>query len=162
MTNMSEPDSGQAPGSVDPSSTDSLPGISRRSFAGKAAAMAATPFLFVSELLGANCSPERAMAGQSQQQTTFDLTADQVREADARLANAVRQFGDRLSEEQRGRLRRILLYNQKMLASIRAFDIENGDAPASVLRYYDVGTDAPERPRLHPSPKPSPGIEKQG
>ena len=156
---MSKLNSGRTPSSIH---ADSVPRISRRGFAGKAAAIAATPFSFVSRLLGVSGSPEQMAAGHSQQETALDLTSDQAREADARLANAVRQFGDRLSEEQRGRLRRILLYNEKMLASIRNSHIENADAPASVLSYFDVGTDAPERPGFHPSPKRSRGIGEQG
>jgi hypothetical protein len=31
-------------------------------------------------------------------------------------------------------LRRILTYNERMLASVRSFPLENGDPPASVLR----------------------------
>jgi len=122
--------------------------------------MAAAPVSIISRLFGD--LPERAPAGQSQQGTALDLTSDQVREAEAKLANAVRQFGDRLSEEQRGRLRRILLYNEKMLASIRTFRTANGDAPASVLSYFDVGIEAAEGPGSHPSPDPPRGVEKQG
>ena len=161
MASMSKLNPGRTPGSIDALRMGSLVKISRRGFAGKAAAMAATPFPMISRLFGVNRTPGRA-AGQSQQESALDLTSDQVREADAKLANAVRQFGDRLSQEQRGRLRRILLYNEKMLASIRAFHIENGDAPASVLSYFDDGLDAPERPRFQPSPNPSRGVEKQG
>ena len=61
---------------------------------------------------------------------------------DAKLANAIRQFGDRLSDEQRQRLRRILSYNEKMLASIRAFRLENSDPPATVLKYFKDGAGA--------------------
>jgi len=157
---MPKLNSERTPDSID--ATDSLPRISRRRFAGKAAAVAATPLSLVSRLLGASCGSTETTAGQSQQETALDLTADQVRDADAKLANAIRQFGDRLSEEQRGRLRRILLYNEKMLASIRTFHVENGDAPASVLIYFDDGIETPERPPSHPSPHASPGVGKQG
>jgi hypothetical protein len=161
MTSMSKPNPGRTPGSIEALYTDSSPKISRRRFAAKAAAMAAAPFSIPSPLLGANGTPARPGAGESEPGDNLDLTSDQVREADARLANAIRQFGGRLSEEQRGRLRRILLYNEKMLASIRAFHVENGDPPASVLCCSDDGIDAPERPRPHSSPGPSRGVEKQ-
>jgi hypothetical protein len=56
-------------------------------------------------------------------------------EIEIKLANIIRKYGSRLSEPQREHLRHILTYNQKMLASIRAFPVENGDAPAVVLKF---------------------------
>lgn len=55
-------------------------------------------------------------------------------EVEAKLANIVRKYGSRLSQEERSHLRRILVYNEKMLASVRAFSLENGDAPACVFK----------------------------
>lgn len=55
-------------------------------------------------------------------------------EVEAKLANIVRKYGSRLSQEERLHLRRILVYNEKMLASVRAFSLENGDSPASVFK----------------------------
>lgn len=60
--------------------------------------------------------------------------SEQDREADAKLANIIRKFGARLSNDQRQYLRRILVYNENMLASVRAFPLQNDDAPASVLK----------------------------
>jgi hypothetical protein len=62
------------------------------------------------------------------------LTPDQEQEVEARLANIVRKYGDRLTESQRTHLRRILAYNEKLLTSIRKHPLENGDPPASVLK----------------------------
>jgi len=56
---------------------------------------------------------------------------------EARLAGALRDFGSHMSDEKRQRLRRILVYNEKMLASIRTFHLENGDSPATVLKNVD-------------------------
>lgn len=55
-------------------------------------------------------------------------------EVEARLANIVRQYGSRLSPEQVQHLRKILVENERMLAAVRSFSIENGDPPASVLK----------------------------
>jgi len=55
-------------------------------------------------------------------------------EVEAKLANIVRKYGSRLSQEERLHLRKILVYNEKMLASVRAFSLENGDSPASVFK----------------------------
>ena len=53
---------------------------------------------------------------------------------EARLANIVRKYGDRLTEEQRQHLRRNLTYHQKLLAPVRAFPLDQGDSPAFTLK----------------------------
>jgi len=62
------------------------------------------------------------------------LTPEQSRDVDAKLANIIRKYGERLSEEQRKHLRRILAYNETMLAPVRAFALQNGDPPVTVLK----------------------------
>jgi hypothetical protein len=81
-----------------------------------------------------------------------DLTREQTEEVEAKLANIVRKYGSRVSDEQRGHLRRILSYNEKMLASIRAFPLQNGDPPASVLKFSFLS-----EPRLRGAHRASPG-----
>lgn len=106
--------------------------ISRRRF-GRQAALAATVALSpASSFATASDSNETAANGS-------DLTGEQWQEVEARLANIVRKYGDRLTQEQRNHLRRILAYNEKMLASVRAFPLQNGDSPASVLKVSLAG-----------------------
>ncbi|MBV9304181.1 MAG: hypothetical protein JOY62_13295 [Acidobacteriaceae bacterium] len=57
-----------------------------------------------------------------------------MQEVDARFNETLRRYGDRLSEEQRNRIRRVLADNQSMLAAIRDFPLDNGDAPATALK----------------------------
>jgi hypothetical protein len=103
--------------------------ISRRRFSQQAAVAAAavlspaSSFAVIHDCNGHSASP-----------TTSDLSPEQSQEVEARLANIIRKYGDRLSQEQRSHLRRILTYNQRMLASVRAFPLQNGDSPASVLK----------------------------
>jgi hypothetical protein len=59
--------------------------------------------------------------------------ADQS-EVDAKFANVVRKYGDRLTDDQKTRIRGVLGRHQRMLARIRAFPVDNGDAPATTLR----------------------------
>jgi hypothetical protein len=61
--------------------------------------------------------------------------ADQAA-ADAKYANVIRKYGDRLSDAQRTRAREILARHQRMLMRVRDFALENGDAPATSLRLY--------------------------
>ena len=55
-------------------------------------------------------------------------------EIEARYTNALRVYGDRLSEFQRERLRKILVQNQRRLANVRTFPLKNADSPATTLR----------------------------
>ena len=70
----------------------------------------------------------------SEQETGVKLTPEQSRDVEAKLADIIRKYGERLSEEQRKHLRRILAYNETMLAPIRSFTLQNGDPPVTVLK----------------------------
>jgi len=70
----------------------------------------------------------------SEQETGVKLTPEQGRDVEAKLADIIRKYGERLSEEQRKHLRRILAYNETMLAPIRSFTLQNGDPPVTVLK----------------------------
>lgn len=114
-----------------PSST-SAP-VTRRQFgkqaawAGLSAALAVTP-----------------VAGQSQAPPAAGKETSAGVDSEARYQEIIRRYGERLSEEQRKRLRKILAYNEKLLAPIRAFPLENGQPAATVLKFYeDAGAFAP-------------------
>ena len=53
---------------------------------------------------------------------------------DAKYANVIRKYGERLSDDQRTRAREVLVRHQRMLMRVRDFELENGDAPATGLR----------------------------
>ena len=57
-------------------------------------------------------------------------------EVESKLASVIRKYGDRLSPDQRVRIRRILTENEEMLAAIRAYPLENGDPAADLLLLY--------------------------
>jgi len=61
-------------------------------------------------------------------------------EVEAKLANVIRKYGDRLSPVQRQRIRRILSENEEMLAAIRAYPVENSDSAAGLLLLYPSHT----------------------
>jgi hypothetical protein len=109
--------------------------VSRRRFAQHAAMLAAC------SLSGA---PLLAEPGNRHPQSPDqDFCSRQIEEVEAKLANIVRKYGSRLSEEQRNHLRHILTYNEKMLASVRSFPLQNGDPPASVLAISFPGRRSP-------------------
>lgn len=141
--------------------------VSRRRFGLDAAAMAALTVSPISLLAGARepGGENSAGAGPQSQAKAGDnsklgITAEQAAEVEAKLANIVRKFGSRLSIEQREHLRRILAYNERMLAGVRAFELQNGDPPASVLRVSPRRESAQGRERRGNSAKPA-GINKK-
>jgi hypothetical protein len=98
------------------------PPVSRRRF-GKGLVIAVATSL---------SSPSLAASGEAQGQDAAGGV--QNAEVETKLANIVRKYGSRLSQEEREHLRKILAYNEKMLASVRAFSVQNGDSPASVFK----------------------------
>jgi hypothetical protein len=116
--------------------------ISRREFgldAAVGAAAAAAISLSSPSLLNArrdpdNISPAIPAGEQETAAAKLALTPEQSRDVDAKLANIIRKYGERLSEEQRKHLRKILAYNETMLAPVRAFALQNGDPPVAVLK----------------------------
>ena len=110
--------------------------ISRREF-GLDAAVAAALSLSPSGLLSARRDRDSIspmIAAGEQETGAPKLTPEQSRDVDAKLANIIRKYGERLTEEQRKHLRRILAYNETMLAPIRAYALQNGDPPVTVLK----------------------------
>jgi hypothetical protein len=64
------------------------------------------------------------------------LSDDDWNEVNARYSNLLRVYGNRLSAEEKHRLINILTTNQRMLASIRSFEVQNGDPSACTLRLH--------------------------
>jgi hypothetical protein len=108
----------------DPESTPNA--VSRRRF-GRRAALAAVAGTFAPPLLDSQDGARSLPAG--------DQSA-----VDAKYANVIRKYGDRLSPAQRVRAREILVSHQRMLKRIRDFKLENSDAPATGLRLYPSDT----------------------
>src|ERR1700680_2325537 len=103
--------------------------VSRRCF-GRRAAFAAVAGTIGSPLLDS-------------QEGARSLPASDQAAVDAKYANVIRKYGDRLSPSQRVRAREILVNHQRMLKRTRDFALENSDAPATGLRLYP--SDAAER-----------------
>ena len=132
-----------------PEPNDSVPTprkISRRQF-GRNAAIATAASLGVPAFLTA----ESAAAAPAAEAATFHesllsppqekkgdplkgLTPQQVADLQAKHANILRKYGSRFNDAQKQHLIRILAQQERLLAPVRAFAVQNGDPPASVLR----------------------------
>jgi hypothetical protein len=99
--------------------------ISRRGFGKRAALVAFAPAAMAEPQARIGVSP---------------LPASDQAEVDAKSANVIRQYGDRLNEEQRNRVRTVLARHQRMLMHVREFPLGNGDAPATGLRLVPSDT----------------------
>lgn len=106
--------------------------VSRRRF-GKDLAVA-TAFSFSGAGLFSSERYSSEVTNAEAQGRDADGGSVQNAEVDAKLANIVRKYGSRFSQEEREHLRKILVYNEQMLASVRGFSLANGDSPASVFK----------------------------
>ncbi|HEV8494858.1 MAG TPA: hypothetical protein VGR76_21440, partial [Candidatus Angelobacter sp.] len=57
-------------------------------------------------------------------------------EVEMKVASIFRKYGDRLNDEQKADIRRIMAESQEGLEKMRAFKLENGDQPADAFRAY--------------------------
>ena len=101
-------------------------GISRRQFARKAALLSAS----------ASIVPAASVFGESLQAPPAhpNLSAESQAEAEARYHQILSQYGSRFSAEEKASLREMNLVTQASLDKVRAFSLENGDAPALYLK----------------------------
>lgn len=127
-------DQPSAPSAAAAGSNSPVKRISRRRFGCNAAVIAAVSISPAGLLTLARPQGPPSDPAPGAHDNKLDLTADQRQEVEARLANIIRKYGDRLSEKQRQHLRRILSYNESMLAPIRRYSLQNSDAPATVLK----------------------------
>ena len=64
------------------------------------------------------------------------LSASAQAEVEMKVASIFRKYGERLSDEQKADIRRIMAESQEGLEKMRAFKLENSDQPADAFRAY--------------------------
>ena len=106
-------------------------GLSRRQFARRAALLSAT-----ASLAPAACIfPDAAAAPPSQDTPGAPkLSPESQTEADARFQQILAQYGDRLTAEDKTLLQKMNHMAQSNLDRVRAFPLQNGNAPALYLK----------------------------
>jgi hypothetical protein len=116
--------------------------LGRRQFALGAAAAATTALISKGNALPADFLAQTAAAGgnSSPEEKTraamAKLSASAQAEVEMKVASILRKYGDRLSDEQKADIRRIMAESQEGLEKMRAFKLENGDQPADAFRAY--------------------------
>jgi len=114
--------------------------LGRRQFALGAAA-AATSALLPGDLLAQTAaSADQSTDAQSLDKKTraamAKLSASAQAEVEMKVASIFRKYGDRLNDEQKADIRRIMAESQEGLEKMRAFKLENGAQPADTFRAY--------------------------
>ena len=114
--------------------------LGRRQFALGAAAVATNALIPKGNGLTMDVVAQAAVADQSLEAKTraamAKLSASAQAEVEMKVASILRKYGDRLSEEQKADIRRIMAESQEGMEKMRAFKLENGDQPADAFRAY--------------------------
>ncbi len=103
--------------------------LSRRAFARTAALAAATAALAPGDLLAQEQKTEPKQPPPGKKKLAPELQA----EAEARIDNLMRRYGERLSDEQKAEVRKNITEGMEGVAKLRAFPLDNADEPATVL-----------------------------
>jgi hypothetical protein len=107
--------------------------ISRREFARRAAVAATTAVVLSGSLLSQEIPPKPA-SSLDQSPPAAALSPELQAEGELKYQWIVQTYGKRLDEEQKRDLHRLVMEGQKPLAAFRAFPLENGNMPATVLK----------------------------
>ena len=121
--------------------------ITRRTFASSLVAATALGLLPAAQAQSNSEAHDVAQLASHLGAKPDDLSAADWDEVQAKHANILRVYGARLSADEKHRAAAILKTNQYMLASIRTFEVQNGDPSACTLRLYD----ASQQPTTSPS-----------
>ena len=57
-------------------------------------------------------------------------------EVEMKVNSILRKYGERLNDEQKTDIRKVMAETQSGLGKMRAFALENGDLPATIFRVY--------------------------
>lgn len=122
--------------------------LGRREFTLGAAATATTAILRPAEALAQTQTTESVSdLDKKAREVMGRLTPPARAEVEMKVASIFRKYGDRLSDEQKADIRRIMAETQEGLEKLRAFQLENGDQPADTFRAYHSEAPAQSQPR---------------
>jgi hypothetical protein len=130
--------------------------LGRRQFALGAAAAATTALVRPGDLLAQTAAGTVQSLDEKTRAAMAKLTASAQAEVEMKVASIFRKYGDRLSDEQKADIRRIMAETQKGLEEMRAFKLNNGDQPADAFRAALNAARTEEKP-----PTPKSGEEKK-
>ena len=119
--------------------------LGRRQFALGAAAAATSALALPGKAALGKVLPDDLLAQATASDKSLDektriamgkLSPSAQAEVEMKVASIFRKYGDRLNDEQKADIRRIMAESQDGLEKMRAFKLENGDQPADTFRAY--------------------------
>ena len=116
--------------------------LSRREFARRAAFAATTAVVLPASLLSQETAPKPTPHTDQPPQPAVALSPELQAEGELKYQWIIQTYGKRLNEEQKQDLHRLVMEGQKPLAAFRAFPLENGNMPATVLKFTDAENSA--------------------
>jgi hypothetical protein len=111
-------------------------GVSRREF-GRRAAFGVVAGAIAASALSTSATavvPSALPPHMSQEQARSGLSVAAQAEVEAKLQHVLTAYSDRLSDDQKKRMRQIITGHVRMLEAVRPIPTANGDAPATVLK----------------------------
>jgi hypothetical protein len=138
------------PDSPEQQSRQEQGGVTRRSFTAAAVAAATAALIQpVTAIQPAQASqpataikPEKALAQDDKSATASadaamaKLSPSSRAEVEMKVNSIFRKYGERLNDEQKADIRKVMAETQSGLEKMRAFPLENGDLPATIFRVY--------------------------
>lgn len=106
--------------------------VSRRSFTLGAAVAATAALLPTREASGQDSS-----APQSATEAMAKLSPGARAEVEMKVSEIFRKYGNRLNDEQKADIRKVMAETQDGLEKMRSFVLTNGDQPAAVFKLLD-------------------------
>src|SRR5689334_1107861 len=144
--------------------------LGRRQFTFGVAVAAATSLGLPADMLAQTVASAQPLDAQSLDAGSLDkktraamakLSASAQAEVEMKVASIFRRYGDRLSEEQKADIRRIMAEGQEGLEKMRAYRLENGDQPADAFRAYSSEENAGHKLSGHETGKTTSREEKK-
>ncbi|HEV3316930.1 MAG TPA: hypothetical protein VG488_08185 [Candidatus Angelobacter sp.] len=138
------------PDSPEQQSRQEQGGVTRRSFTAAAVAAATAALIQpVTAIQPAQASqpatairPKKALAQDDKSATASadaamaKLSPSSRAEVEMKVNSIFRKYGERLNDEQKADIRKVMAETQSGLEKMRAFPLENGDLPATIFRVY--------------------------
>lgn len=121
--------------------------LTRRRFAFGAAVAATTALILPAETNSLSAGTQGQAPVQSVPPTSTEQQAQAAMaklppqaqaEAEMKISEVFRKYGDKLTAEQKADIRKVIAETQDGLEKMRAFALDNGDQPAAVFRAYRV------------------------
>jgi hypothetical protein len=110
--------------------------VGRRQFTIGAAAAAAVALVRPGEALAQSTGPAMQSLEEKTRAAMAKLSPLAQAEVEMKVSEIFRKYGDKLNDEQKNDIRKVLAETQEGLDKMRAFSLQNGDQPAAMFHAF--------------------------